>query len=176
MSLNLEKSNKLSYWQIIVVSSEILLPGCFVTMRNVIRMLSLNNIAERIVLLLYVVVLTMQFLYALFTINISCDGKGKGTPNRPDGPEGGWGIAVKFLDLGVRRGRWSAPRLCRFVPGKTQYPLYSRLGVPQDRSELCEKSRPNRDSIPGSPSPLPVSVLTELSRPHSVWWEYRKTL
>jgi hypothetical protein len=37
-------------------------------------------------------------------------------------------------------------------PGKTQYPLYSRLGGPQGRSGRCGISRPHRDSIPGPSS------------------------
>jgi hypothetical protein len=58
--------------------------------------------------------------------------KGKGTPNRPEDPEG---VQVLSLDLGARRGGWSAPRPGRFLPpGKTRYPLYRRLGGPQGRS------------------------------------------
>jgi len=38
-------------------------------------------------------------------------------------------------------------------PGKTRYPLYRRLGVPQGRSGRVRKSRPHRDSIPGPSSP-----------------------
>jgi hypothetical protein len=49
--------------------------------------------------------------------------KGKGTPNRPEGPYGGRGIALLFLDLGTRRGMWSAPRPGRFTPGKDPVPI-----------------------------------------------------
>ena len=37
--------------------------------------------------------------------------------------------------------------------GKTRYPLYRRLGGPQDRSGRVGKTRPHRDSIPGPSSP-----------------------
>jgi hypothetical protein len=63
--------------------------------------------------------------------------------NRPEGPEGwGSGIAVLFLDLGDRRGGWSAPRSGRFTPGKTRYPLYRRVGGPQGRSGRVRKISP----------------------------------
>jgi hypothetical protein len=45
--------------------------------------------------------------------------KCKGTPNRPEGPEGGRGIALLFLGLGARRG---------WVVNTTPRPLY-----PQER-------------------------------------------
>jgi hypothetical protein len=38
--------------------------------------------------------------------------------NRPEGPEGSRGIDLLFLDLGVRRGGWSAQCSGRFTPGK----------------------------------------------------------
>jgi hypothetical protein len=34
-------------------------------------------------------------------------------------------------------------------PGKTRYPLCRRLGGPRVGLDVCEKSRHNRDSIPG---------------------------
>ena len=37
---------------------------------------------------------------------------------------------------------WSAPRLGRFTPGKTRYPLYRRLGGPQGRSGRVWKMSP----------------------------------
>jgi hypothetical protein len=42
-------------------------------------------------------------------------------------------------------GGWSAPRPGRFTPGKTQYPLYRRLGGPQGRSGRVRKISPHRD-------------------------------
>jgi hypothetical protein len=50
-------------------------------------------------------------------------------------------------------------------PGKTQYPLYRRLGGPQGQSHRCVKSRPYQYSIPGPSSPQRVAIPTELSRP-----------
>jgi hypothetical protein len=41
------------------------------------------------------------------------------------------------------------PRPGRFTPGKTRYPLYRRLGGPQDRSGQMWKISPPQDSIPG---------------------------
>jgi hypothetical protein len=48
--------------------------------------------------------------------------------NRPEGPEGGRGIALLFLDLGTRRGGWSAPRPGRFTPGKDPVPIVQEAG------------------------------------------------
>ena len=63
------------------------------------------------------------------------------------------GIALPFHDHGTRRGEGSASRPGRSLPpGKTRYPLYRRLGGPQDLLDRCEKSRPYRDSIPDSPA------------------------
>ena len=45
------------------------------------------------------------------------------------------GIALPFYDHGTRRGEGSASRPGRSLPpGKTQYPLYRRLGGPQGQS------------------------------------------
>ena len=55
---------------------------------------------------------------------------------------GSRGIALLFLDHGTRRGERSASRSGRsFPPGKTRYPLYGRLGGPQDRTVLPVASR-----------------------------------
>jgi hypothetical protein len=78
--------------------------------------------------------------------------------NRPEGLQGGGGgvrgIALLFLDLGARR---------RWVASTTPRPLYPRerpgthcIGGwvgPRARLDVCEKSRPHRDSIPGPSSP-----------------------
>jgi hypothetical protein len=57
-------------------------------------------------------------------------GKGKGTPNRPEGPEGGGGrcIRLHINYLGARRGGWSAPRPGRFTPGKDPVPIVQEAG------------------------------------------------
>jgi hypothetical protein len=55
----------------------------------------------------------------------------------------GRGIAVPFLDRGIRRGEWSAVRPNRTLPpGKTWYPLYRRLGGPQGQSGQARKISP----------------------------------
>ena len=52
-------------------------------------------------------------------------------------------IALLFLDHGTRRGEGSASRPGRSLPsGKTRYPLYRRLGGPQDRSGQVRKISP----------------------------------
>ena len=51
----------------------------------------------------------------------------------------GRGIALLFHDRSTRRGEWSAARPGHTLPlGKTQYPLYRRLGGPQGRSGRAE--------------------------------------
>ena len=45
-----------------------------------------------------------------------------------------------FFNFGDRWGGWLTPRPGRFTPGKeTRYPLYRRLGGPQDRSGRVRK-------------------------------------
>jgi hypothetical protein len=97
----------------------------------------------------------------------SKDKKVKIPRNRPEGPEGGRGIALLILDLVTRR---------EWVVSTTPPPLYPRErpgthctgGYVGHRSclDLCEKSRPERVSIPGPSSPYPVAIPTELSRSH----------
>jgi hypothetical protein len=43
--------------------------------------------------------------------------------NRLESPEGGRGIALYHLDVGARRGGWSAPRPGRFTPEKDPVPI-----------------------------------------------------
>jgi hypothetical protein len=50
--------------------------------------------------------------------------------------------------------------------GKTQYPLYRKLGGPPGPVWTgVEKSRPHQDSIPGLSSPLHITIRTALSGP-----------
>jgi len=49
-------------------------------------------------------------------------------------------------------------------PGKTQYPLYRRLGGAQGQSERVGKISPHWNSIPGPSNPQRVNIPTELSR------------
>ena len=56
---------------------------------------------------------------------------------------GSKGIALPFLDYGIRRGEGSAPRSGRSLPpGKLRYPLYSRLDGRQGRSGQVRKISP----------------------------------
>jgi hypothetical protein len=76
----------------------------------------------------------------------------------------------------VGEGSASRPG-CSLPPGKTQYPLYRRLGGPQGRSGQVRKISPpppNWDSIPGPSSPQPVAIRTELPGPHSSKWVSEK--
>ena len=56
---------------------------------------------------------------------------------------GSRGIALPFHDHGTRRG-WGVSVTPRplFTPGKTRYPLYRRLGGPQDQSGQVQKNSP----------------------------------
>jgi hypothetical protein len=72
----------------------------------------------------------------------------------PKAQRGGRGIALLFPDLGARRG-WVAsttprPLYPRERPGNhcTGSWVCLRAGL-----DVCEKSRPHRDSIPGPSSP-----------------------
>ena len=57
--------------------------------------------------------------------------------------KGSRGIAVLFLDHGIRWGEGSASRPgLSLPPGKTRYPLYRRLCVPLGRSEPERKMSP----------------------------------
>jgi hypothetical protein len=55
----------------------------------------------------------------------------------------GRGIALPFLDRGIRRG-WvvSSTPQPHFTPGKTRYPLYRKLGGPQGQSGRAENLAP----------------------------------
>jgi hypothetical protein len=69
------------------------------------------------------------------TSDTTCKYKVKVPRNRPEGPEGARGIALLSRDFGVGRGvcgQHHGP--AALPPGKTRYPLYRRLGGPQERS------------------------------------------
>src|SRR5215510_8248715 len=79
---------------------------------------------------------------------------------------GGTGIALLILNLDARRG---------WVVSTTPRPPYPRerpsthctkgwVG-PTAGLDVCEKSRPQRDSIPGPSIPQPVAIPTELPGP-----------
>ena len=62
-----------------------------------------------------------------------------------------------FATLGLERGEWLAPRPGN--PGKTRYPLQSRLhGYPGPVWSGTENHAPPPGSIPGLPNPQPVAI------------------
>jgi hypothetical protein len=70
--------------------------------------------------------------------------KGKGHPiTGHQEPRGGVEVQLYSFPISSLEGDgWSAPRLGRFTPGKTRYPLYWRLDGPQCRSERVRKISP----------------------------------
>jgi hypothetical protein len=68
---------------------------------------------------------------------------------------GSRGIALLFLDHGIRRGEGSASRPSRCLPpGKTRYPLYKRLGGSQGRSGQVQKISPPPGFDPRTVQPI----------------------
>src|SRR5215468_8293063 len=49
-------------------------------------------------------------------------------------------IALSFLDLGARRGGWSAPRLGRFTPGKDPVLIVQEAGWTPGPVWMCAKN------------------------------------
>jgi hypothetical protein len=68
--------------------------------------------------------------------------------NRPEGPEGGRRIALRFLTSVLEGVGGQHHGQAVLSPGKTRYPLHRRLGGPQGRSGRVRKISPHRDSIP----------------------------
>ena len=78
------------------------------------------------------------------------------------------GIALLFLDHGTRRGEGSASRPGRSLPpGKTRYPLYRRLGWPQDRSGQVRKISPPPRFDPRTVQPVASRYTDYATRPTS---------
>jgi hypothetical protein len=50
-------------------------------------------------------------------------------------------IALSFLDLGARRGGWSAPRPDRFTSGKVPVPIVQEAGWAPGPFWTCAKNR-----------------------------------
>jgi hypothetical protein len=74
--------------------------------------------------------------------------------NRPDGPEGGRGIALLFHDLGARRGVFGQRHAPTAIPpGRSGTHCTGGWVGTRAGLDVCEKSRPHRDSIPGPSSP-----------------------
>jgi hypothetical protein len=77
---------------------------------------------------------------------------------------GGISIALHSLYLGARKGGWSAPRRPLYPRERPGSHCTEGCVGPTACLDLCEKSRPHRDSIPGPSSPKPVAIPTELTR------------
>jgi len=69
---------------------------------------------------------------------------------------GSRGIALLFLDHGTRKGCGVSvtPRPLFIPRGKTRYPLYRRLGGPQDRSGQVRKISPTQGFDPRPAQPV----------------------
>jgi hypothetical protein len=73
--------------------------------------------------------------------------------NRPEGPgEGGRGIALHILDLGTRRGGWSASRSGRSTPEKDPVHIVHEPGWAP--GPACEESRPPPGFDPRTVQPV----------------------
>ena len=74
---------------------------------------------------------------------------------KAQGGRGGVEVQLySFFNVGARWGGWSMPRPGRFTPGKDPAPTCRKL----DRSVRGKENfAPNRDSILGASSPLPVA-------------------
>jgi hypothetical protein len=61
--------------------------------------------------------------------------------NRPQGAQRGCrGVYLLMLDLGARRVGWSAPRPCRFTPGKDPVPIVQEAGWAPGPVWTCVKN------------------------------------
>jgi hypothetical protein len=73
--------------------------------------------------------------------------------NRPEGTEGGRGIALLFLDLGARRGWVVSTTPSRFTPGKDPVPIVQEAGWALGPGlDMCENSRPTGIRSPDRPA------------------------
>jgi hypothetical protein len=107
-------------------------------------------------------------------INATVLAYSKGTPNRPEGPEGSGSIALLFLDLGTRRGRWSAPRPRRFTPRKDPVPI-----VPEAPGPVwtCTKNlAPNGIRSPDRPARSQSLYRLSYPGPIGLQYVYKRTL
>ena len=79
---------------------------------------------------------------------------------------GSRGIALLFNDHGTRRW-WVVSSTARplFTPGKTQYPLYRRLGGPQGRSGQARKISPLPGFDPRNVQPVASPYINWATRP-----------
>jgi hypothetical protein len=73
--------------------------------------------------------------------------------NRTEGPKQGRVIALLFLDLGARRGGWTAPRPGRFTPGKVPVHIVQEAGWAPGPVWTCAKNlAPTGIRSPDSPA------------------------
>jgi hypothetical protein len=91
---------------------------------------------------------------------------------RPYGPQGNY----SFMTNSTRRDEGSASRPgSSLPPGKTRYPLYRRLGGPQDRSGLMRKTSPPPGFDPRTIQPV-ASRYTDYATRLTLrsWWYLNK--
>jgi hypothetical protein len=92
--------------------------------------------------------------------------------NNPEGPEGGRGIALLFLDLGARRGGRSPPRPGRFTPGKYPVHIGQEAGwAPGPAWTYAKNLAPTGIRSPDRPARS--QSLYRMSYPASVQWVLR---
>jgi hypothetical protein len=83
------------------------------------------------------------------------------------------GIALLFHDHDNRRGEGSDSRPGRSLPpGKTRYPLYKRLGGPQDRYGQVRKISPPPGFDPRTVQPV-ASIYIDYAIRHTNWLSNR---
>jgi hypothetical protein len=79
---------------------------------------------------------------------------------------GVWVLLYSFFNLGASWWWMVITRFDRFLPENDPVPISEEAGLtPGPVWTDAEKSRPNRDSIPGLSSHWRVAIPTELSRP-----------
>jgi len=89
---------------------------------------------------------------------------------------GSKGIALLFLDHGTRRGEGSASRPGRSLPpGKSRYPLYSRLGGPQGQSGQMRNISPPPGFDPRTVQPVDIPYTEHATRP-TIFHQYLCTI
>jgi hypothetical protein len=78
----------------------------------------------------------------LVVVVVKVKGEGKGHPiTGHEGPRlGSRGIVLLILNLGARRGGWSAPRPDRFTPGKDPVPIVQEAGWVPGPVWTCAKN------------------------------------
>ena len=81
----------------------------------------------------------------------------------------GRGIALLFHDRGTRSTPWP-----HFTPGKTWYPFYRKLGVPQRRSGWAENLVPT--GIRSRTIQPLVSRYTDWATRPIAWWMYEANI